>query len=81
MLQIVVFCDTAAGIKYEQKLGPHSQAACYKIGWSDCWCPLLLFFHLSVLVFVLNFFVYMTGILIVLHVAMEITFNISFLSD
>lgn len=64
-----------------KNLGLTPKRLCCKIGRSDCWCPLLLFFHLSVLVFVFKFFVYMPGILIVLHVAVEISFNISFLSD
>lgn len=49
-----------------------SLAECCKTVWSGCWHLLLLFFHLSVLVFVFHFSVHMIGILIVLRVAMEI---------
>lgn len=56
MLQVIVFCDSliAASTKYEQKLGAHSQVASSKTGWRGFWCPLLLFFHLSLLFVVFN---------------------------
>ena len=39
----------AARTKYEQKLGARSHVASSKTGWGGFWCPLLLFFHLSLL--------------------------------
>ena len=78
MLHVIVFCD----ISSLQVSSVNKNWGSLPSGLWLIWCPLLLSFGLSILVFGFNFFVLVVGIHIaVLRVDMEITSKISFPSD